>query len=41
MATLLFVFTGCNIDTTKELIIFEKNIGMPDSFLGKYETISL
>lgn len=30
-----FLFVGC--DTTKELVVFEENIGMPDSMLGTYK----
>ncbi len=32
-----FGLTGCGPDGTKELIVFEENIGMPDDILGKYE----
>ena len=30
-------FTSCNIDNTKETIVFEENIGIPKSWLGRYK----
>ena len=33
----LFGLTACDPNSTKDLIVFEENIGMPDDFLGIYK----
>ena len=33
----MILLSACGADTTKELMVFEENIGMPDDFLGMYE----
>lgn len=36
----MVLLSACGPDSTKEVIVYEENIGMPDSMFGTYKIVS-